>query len=127
MLLWSGVCKITVPRATLQCKQPPSVQSNTSDRHFGRDDAPGQPQARAQEGMQGCAVSQATSSAVQVLTFQHPEKLQKAMSFTCMSVPPQEQHILPRDLALAAANIHKGRRKKTTTRKQKPSYAAEGE
>lgn len=65
------------------------------------------------------------TTAVQILTLQCPEKLLKTMSFIGMSVPPQKQHILPRDLALAAANIYKGRRKTTTTRKQKPSYAAE--
>lgn len=56
-----------------------------------------------------------------------PRRFPEKMSFIRMSVPRQKQLLLTRDLALAAANIYKGRRKKTTIRKQKPSNAAEGE
>lgn len=109
----------------------PSVPSNTSDTDILGGMLPlGSPQAEGSGGdgaVQGFAKGQADNSGVQILTLQCPEKFQKTVSFIPMSVPPQRQHILPRDLALAAANIYKGRRKKTTTRKQKPSYAAEGE
>lgn len=76
--------------------------------------------------MQGCATSPADSSAVQILTFQSPEKLQKAASFIRMSVPPQRQHILPRDLAPAAANIYKGRRKKNNNKKTEAKLCSRG-
>lgn len=131
MLMWSCVCKINVPRATLQGSNPPSLPSNTSDTDILGGMLPldsHQARGSGEDGVvQSCAKSRADSSGVQILTLQCPENFQRTVSFIPMSVPPQRQHILPRDLALAAANIYRGRRKKTTTRKQKPSYAAEGE